>query len=134
MTDRQDFILPVELIEQVTEQGLSVVPELIGIVINAAMQAERSEYLQAASYQHGESAEAMPTDSSARRCGRGPARSSLRYRSPGRRSERALALAEMSVQGVSTRKAKSITLQMCGFKIASSVISHAAMSRKSFDC
>jgi len=33
-------------------QGLEVLPELIQIVINAAMQAEHSEYLQAEPYQH----------------------------------------------------------------------------------
>src|SRR6188474_3396713 len=54
MTYREDFTLSAELIEQVQEQGLDVVPELIRIVINAAMQAERSEHLQAAPYQHSE--------------------------------------------------------------------------------
>jgi hypothetical protein len=71
--------IPAELMEQVTEQGVDVLPELIRVVINAAMQAERSEHLQAAPYQHGESAEAMPTGSSLILCGHGPARSPLRY-------------------------------------------------------
>ena len=52
MTYRQDFTLPAELMEQVAEQGLEILPELIRIVVNAAMQAERSEYLQAEHYQH----------------------------------------------------------------------------------
>ncbi len=42
MTYREDFTLPSELIEQVKEQGLEILPELIRIVINAAMQAERT--------------------------------------------------------------------------------------------
>ena len=54
MTYRQDFTLPAELMEQVAKQGLEILPELIRIVINAAMQAERSEYLQAEPYQHTE--------------------------------------------------------------------------------
>ena len=54
MTYRQDFTLPAELMEQVQEQGLDVLPELIRIVINAAMQAERSEHLQVGPYQHTE--------------------------------------------------------------------------------
>jgi len=54
MTYRQDFTLPVELMEQVAEQGLDVLPELIRIVLNAAMQAERSEHLNAGPYQHSE--------------------------------------------------------------------------------
>lgn len=52
MTYCDDFTLPGELVQQVKEQGLEIVPELIRIVLNAAMQAERSEYLQAAPYEH----------------------------------------------------------------------------------
>ena len=46
----------------------------------------------------------------------------------GLRSERALtlALAEMYVQGVSTRKVKAITEQLCGVNISSSLVSQAA--------
>ena len=52
MTYRQDFTVPAELMEQVAEQGLEILPELIRIVLNAAMQAERSEHLQAVPYEH----------------------------------------------------------------------------------
>ena len=43
----------------------------------------------------------------------------------GIRSERALnrALAEMYVQGISTRKVAAITEQMCGFSVSSSQVS-----------
>jgi putative transposase len=41
MTYRQDFTLPTEFMERVTEHGLEILPELIRIVVNAAMQAER---------------------------------------------------------------------------------------------
>ena len=46
----------------------------------------------------------------------------------GLRSERALtlALAEMYVQGVSTRKVQAITEQLCGVNISSSLVSQAA--------
>lgn len=46
----------------------------------------------------------------------------------GVRSERALklALAEMYVQGVSTRKVAAITEQLCGFEVTSSQVSRAA--------
>ena len=54
MTYREDFTLPAELTEQVQAQGLDVLPEPIRIVIHAAMQAERSEHLEAAPYQHTE--------------------------------------------------------------------------------
>lgn len=47
----------------------------------------------------------------------------------GLRSERALtiALAEMYVQGVSTRKVKAITEQLCGIEVSSMQVSRAAM-------
>src|SRR5262245_29148332 len=54
MTYRADFTLPAELWEQVQEQGLDILPELIRIVINAALQAERREHLNAEPYQRTE--------------------------------------------------------------------------------
>jgi hypothetical protein len=45
MTYQGDFTLPSELLEQIAAQGFDVLPELIRIVINAAMQAERQQYL-----------------------------------------------------------------------------------------
>ncbi len=45
MTYQVDCILPNELLEQVSEQGLDFLPELIRIVINDAMQVERQKFL-----------------------------------------------------------------------------------------
>jgi len=140
MTYHKDFTLPAEVLEQVQEQGLDVLPELIRIVLNAAMQAERSEHLQAAPYQHSEERRGYAN---------GYKPKTLRTRvgditfavpqvreggfypqalEKGLRSERALtlALAEMYVQGVSTRKVKAITEQLCGVSISSSTVSQAA--------
>ena len=140
MTYRNDFTVPAELMEQVQEQGLEILPELIRIVVNAAMQAERREYLQAEPYQHtsertghangykpktlhtrvGDITFAVPQ---VREGGFYP-----QALEKGLRSERALtlALAEMYVQGVSTRKVKAITEQLCGLEINSSAVSQAA--------
>ncbi|MBM3126249.1 MAG: hypothetical protein FJZ87_14460 [Chloroflexi bacterium] len=52
MTYQNDFTVPAELMEQVQEHGLDVQPELMRIVINAAMQAERAEHLNAGPCQH----------------------------------------------------------------------------------
>ena len=41
MTYREDFTLPAELLEQVSQQGLDIVPELIQVIINIAIQSER---------------------------------------------------------------------------------------------
>jgi len=140
MTYREDFTLPAELLEQVQEQGLDVLPELIRVIINTAMQAERTEHLKAAPYQHnpernghangfkpkrmrtrvGEITFAIPQ---VREGGFYP-----QALERGLRSERALtlALAEMYVQGVSTRKVKAITEQLCGVEVSSSQVSRAA--------
>jgi len=134
MTYRADFTLPSELMEQVKEQGLEILPELIRIVINAAMQAERSEHLNAVPYQHTQErrgyANGFKPKSMRTRVG------DITFAIPqvreggfypqalekGLRSERALtlALAEMYVQGVSTRKVKAITEQLCGVNVSSS--------------
>lgn len=140
MTYREDFTLPAELMEQVQAQGLDVLSELIRIVINAAMQAERSEHLNAGPYQHTEErrgyANGFKSKTMRTRVGE------ITFAIPqvreggfypqalekGLRSERALtlALAEMYVQGVSTRKVKAITEQLCGVNISSSAVSQAA--------
>jgi putative transposase len=141
MTYREDFTLPSELMEQVKAQGLEILPELIRIVINAAMQAERSEHLNAVPYQHTQErrgyANGFKPKSLRTRVG------DITFAIPqvreggfypqalekGLRSERALtlALAEMYVQGVSTRKVKAITEQLCGVNVSSSVVSQAAV-------
>lgn len=140
MTYQNDFTVPAELMEQVQEHGLDVLPELIRIVLNAAMQAERTEHLNAAPYQHtserrgyangfkpktmrtrmGEITLAVPQ---VREGGFYP-----QALEKGLRSEQALtlALAEMYVQGVSTRKVKAITEELCGMSISSSVVSESA--------
>ncbi len=50
MTYQSDCILPPEILEQIALQGFDFLPELIRIVINAAMQAERQQYLKTATY------------------------------------------------------------------------------------
>jgi putative transposase len=47
----EDFTLPAESLEQVQEQGLEVLPELIRVILNTAIQAERAKHLSAAPYQ-----------------------------------------------------------------------------------
>jgi hypothetical protein len=40
MTYREDFTLPVELLERVNKQGFDILPELIQVIINTTMAAE----------------------------------------------------------------------------------------------
>jgi transposase-like protein len=141
MTYRDDFTLPAEMLEQVASQGLEVLPELIRVVVNAAMQAERQQYLRAAPYQHttervGQANGFKPKTVQTRVGDITFAVPQVRDSSfypealeKGLRSERALvlSLAEMYVQGVSTRKVKAITEQLCGISVSSSQVSNAAL-------
>jgi putative transposase len=140
MTYQEDFTLPTELLEQVSQQGLDFLPELIRIVVNVAMQAERQQYLKAAPYQRTPERETYANGYKPKtvqtRVG------NITFSVPqvregdfypealekGLRSERALtlALAEMYVQGVSTRKVKAITEQLCGVSVSSTQVSKAA--------
>jgi putative transposase len=140
MTYREDFTLPAELLEQVSKQGFDILPELIQVIINAAMQAERQQHLKAAPYQHTEERQGHANGYKPKtvhtRVG------DITFSIPqvreggfypealekGLRSERALtlALAEMYVQGVSTRKVKAITEQLCGVSVSSTQVSQAA--------
>ena len=140
MTYQQDCTLPADLLQQVSEQGLDVLPDLIRTIINAAMQAEWQHYLNAAPYQRTPEREAHANGFKPKtmhtRVGK------ITFDVPqvreggfypealekGLRSERALtlALAEMYVQGVSTRKVKAITEQLCSIAVSSAQVSAAA--------
>ena len=52
MAYQSDFTSPGELLERLAREGFDILPELIRVVINAAMQAERQQHLGAAPYQH----------------------------------------------------------------------------------
>lgn len=140
MTYQGNFTLPKELLTEITEQGLDYLPELIRIVVNAAMQAERQQHLGAAPYQHSSErtghANGYKPKTLATRLGEitfdiPQVREGGFYPSAlekGLRSERALhlALAEMYVQGVSTRKVSAIIEQLCGTSVSSTQVSQAA--------
>ena len=51
MTYQTDCTLPDELLEQIADQGLDVLPELIRTIINTAMQIERQQFLNASPYE-----------------------------------------------------------------------------------
>jgi transposase-like protein len=126
-------------LEQIAEQGLGILPELIRIVINTAMQAEREQYLGAAAYERADTrrghANGYKPKTVTTRVG------PVTFDVPqvreggfypealerGLRTERALmtTLAEMYVQGVSTRKVAAITEQLCGTAISSAQVSRA---------
>ena len=51
MTYQEDFTLPTEYLEQLSKQGTEYLPELIRILVNAAMQIERQKHLGAGPYE-----------------------------------------------------------------------------------
>ena len=131
---------PIEqVLELLNEQGSDGFLAALRILLNAAMLFEREHFLQAAPYertaQRRDYANGFKPKSLRTRLGdldlRIPqVRNSEFYPSAlerGTRSERSLklALAEMYVQGVSTRKVKAITEQLCGIEVSSSQVSRA---------
>jgi len=140
MTYQADCTLPNELLEQISEQGLDFLPELIRIVINNAMQVERQKYLGVGPYErsderqghaNGFKSKTMTTRVAPITFDIPQVREGGFYPQAlekGLRSERALmlALAEMYVQGVSTRKVAAITERLCGSEISSTQVSRAA--------
>lgn len=140
MTYPTDCTLPAELIEQLASQGFDALPELIRVLLNTAMQAERQQYLNAERYERSPErqghANGFKPKTVQTRLGE------ITFEVPqvreggfypealekGLRSERALrlTLAEMYVQGVSTRKVAAITEQLCGTTISSAQVSRAA--------
>lgn len=134
-----------EVMAMLAESGLEGMPRAIEILMNEAMKRERSAFLGAEPYQrqpgrvgHANGFKPKHLDS---RMGslalqipqvRGLAEGAEGFYPQslerGLRSERALklAIAEMYVQGVSTRKVAAITQELCGMNVSSSSVSRAA--------
>ena len=140
MTHQEDYNLSSDVIEELTQNGINAIPDLFRVLLNSAMQAERSKYLQANKYERTEErtghANGYKPKTVKTRLGEitfaiPQVREGGFYPSAlekGMRSERALviALAEMYVQGVSTRKVKAITEELCGVEITPMQVSRAA--------
>jgi len=126
--------------EKINAEGMEGLAGLIQVIVNRAMQFERERYLQAGRYERTEERIGHAN-------GYKPKRVKTRvgeidFEIPqvreggfypaalekGMRSERALtiSLAEMYVQGVSTRKVKNIVESLCGAEVSSSQVSRAA--------
>ncbi len=129
-----------QMIQVLDEYGFDGMARAIQILVNEAMKIERSEALRAEPYERTTErrgyANGFKPTTLATRVGK------LELQVPqtrgvefypqslqrGVRSERALklAVAEMYVQGVSTRKVTQITSELCGLDVSSSQVSRAA--------
>ncbi|MDX9866072.1 MAG: IS256 family transposase [Anaerolineaceae bacterium] len=140
MTYNHNFTLPQDLLEQIAEQGLDYLPELLRIMLNAAMKTERQQYLgvdpyerspERQGYANGYKSKTMKTRVGEVTFDVPQVREGNFYPEAlekGLRSERALtlSLAEMYVKGVSTRKVAAIVEKLCGSRVSSSQVSKAA--------
>ena len=129
--------LPRELLKELIEEGSEAFRGVLEKLLNAAMQLEREEFLGARRWERSEQrrdhANGYKAKTLSTRVGQ------LQIRIPqvrhldfyprslerGCRSEKALklAIAEMYVMGVSTRKVTEITEQLCGTEISASQVS-----------
>jgi transposase-like protein len=140
MTYQDNFTVNEDVLEGISKSGLDFLPELLRIIINAAMREERQQHLRVEPYERGEERQGYANgykDKTVKtRVG------DIQFSVPqvreggfypsvlekGLRSERALtlAMAEMYVQGVSTRKVSTILEKMCGVEISSTTVSKAS--------
>lgn len=132
--------LPEEYVDQLTEQGLEGLPDLIRVFVNEAMQIERENFLNAKPYERSKDrrgyANGYKPKTVSTRVGKvtfaiPQVREGNFYPQAlekGVRSERSLlmALAEMYVQGVSTRDVAAITERLCGTRVSTMQVSRAA--------
>ena len=129
-----------QAVQLLAEHGFEGMANAMQILFNEAMKIERSEYLNAQPYQRTKDrrsyANGFKDKTVNSRLGKlelhvPQTRDSEFYPSAlerGERSERALklAVAEMYVQGVSTRKVAKITAELCGLDVTSMQVSRAA--------
>ncbi|MFN9592032.1 MAG: IS256 family transposase [Pirellulaceae bacterium] len=129
-----------EAVQLLSEHGFEAMAQAIQVLMNEAMRIERAYYLQADPYERAvgrrSHANGFKPKTFKSRLGKlqlqiPQTRDSQFYPSTlerGERSERALklALAEMYVQGVSTRKVAAITKELCGLDVSSAQVSRAA--------
>ena len=129
-----------EAITAISERGFDGMGDALRIIFNQAMLIERENYLQAGAYERNENRvdyangfkpKTLNTRLGALEIAVPQTRDSAFYPSfleRGIRSERALniSIAEMYVQGVSTRKVTKILESLCGLTVSSTQVSRAS--------
>lgn len=136
MNQKQDTIFE-PLMKELISSGPEVFREVISRLFNEALKIERSGFLGAGPYERSDNRRGHANGFKSRNfhTGMGDIEISIpqvrglkfypRSLERGCRSERALklAIAEMYVMGVSTRKVTKITEQLCGLEVSSSQVS-----------
>ena len=144
MTHHKDDTTIARVMETLIENGMASLGEAFGILYNAAMEIERAQFLGAGRYERSENrigqANGFKDKEIISRVGKIPLKIPQVRDLPkdvegfypkalerGIRSGRALklALAEMYIHGVSTRKVTRITEELCGLEVTSMEVSRA---------
>ena len=142
MTHRMQTTALDQIGQLLADQGFDGLADALRVLLNEVMKIERAAVLGAGPYQrvegrtgyaNGYKPKTVQTRVGALTLAVPQARGVEFYPSAlekGLRSERALklALAEMYVQGVSTRKVAAITEQLCGLEVTSGQVSRAAQA------
>lgn len=129
-----------DAVQLLADNGFEGMANAMQILFNEAMKIERTEYIGAEPYQRTEQRRSYANGFKPKTVNSRVGKLELKvpqtrdgdfYPSAlerGERSERALklAIAEMYVQGVSTRKVAKITAELCGLDISSTQVSRAA--------
>jgi putative transposase len=140
MAHQADHNVIETVVQLLSENGLSHMGDAMRLILNEAMRIERSQVLEAAPYQRTERrrgyANGFKPKTVNTRLGelalevpqvRGEVEFYPSALERGVRSERALkcAIAEMYVQGVSTRKVTEVMRELCGLEVSSTQVSRA---------
>jgi len=140
MTDRENTNLVTESMEILLNNGLKGMEGVFSLLLNEAMKIERSGVLQADPWERTEERKGYANGFKPKRLNtrlgtldlnipqvRGETSFYPSALEQGQRSERALklSLAEMYIQGVSTRKVTQIMETLCGTQVSSSQVSRA---------
>jgi putative transposase len=140
MTNNKDYNKLLEFIEGLQEGGEDSLSKVISTVMNLAMRLDQERALQAGPYERNEDRKGHRNgfkDKILRtRLGEVPVQIPQvrgmefypRALEKGNRSERSLklAIAQMYIQGVSTRRVSKIVEELCGFEVSASQVSEAA--------
>lgn len=147
MTHKVESTILDEVIQVLSDEGFEGLAEVMRVLFNEVMKVERSAFLQAGPHERTPErrgyANGFKDKTVQSRVGALPLQiPQVRGLAPGvdgfyprslekgLRSERALklAIAEMYVKGVSTRKVEDITRLLCGLEVSSTQVSRAAMA------
>ena len=137
ITDQKNNNQIMEIAKELISQGLEGIGPILQVLYNEVMKIERSQAIQADPYERSASRKAYANGFKEKTLNSRSGQLKLQIPQvrgmsfypnsleKGSRSEKALklAIAEMYIKGVSTRKIRAITEKLCGLEISSTTVS-----------